>query len=387
MKKEVHFLLKNIKHILNCSVGDNLQIPPELNIEKLVQIAVRHSVPYLLYYALEIGVSTLQLSQKQYNNLYQNAMYELARSCNQIEAAEELLMAFEKAELYVMAIKGICTKRHYPQPEMRSMGDLDILCRVEQQDKVKDAILSLEYEYEAEGRKHDHYSREPFLNIEMHREMVSSDSKYNAYYETIWDKAKPREGCKYVYELGLEDEYIYNLVHLAEHFQNGGVGIRFVMDVYIYNRIETMDWDYVKKELTKLGLWEFFGYSSKLAQKWFGEDVSYTEAEKDVLNQMESYIVANGTFGTMRNHAAVAVAKGGRGKFLLQVVFPNLKSMQSMFPWLKKWPILLPYSWVLRGIRSLLFRRGNVKTQMNKYKHGDAEYGQKLKQFFDTCGL
>ena len=64
--------------------------------------------------------------------------------------------------------------------------------------------------------------------------------------------------------MSLEDEYIYNLIHLVEHFQNGGVGIRFVMDVYIYNRIETIDWEYIEAELAKLGLWEFFGHGAMM---------------------------------------------------------------------------------------------------------------------------
>jgi hypothetical protein len=61
--------------------------------------------------------------------------------------------------------------------------------------------------------------------------------------------------------------------------------------------------------------------------------------------------------------------------------------MKSMFPWLGKWPILLPVSWVIRGVRSFLFRRKNIKTQWSKFKTGNEEYGKKLEQFYNKCGL
>ena len=74
-------------------------------------------------------------------------------------------------------------------------------------------------------------------------------------------------------------------------------------------------------------------------------------------------------------------------KFLIQSVFPDYKSMQTMFPWLKEWPILLPYCWGLRGIRSMIFRRDSVRIVVEKYKNGDETRGKVLKQFFEKCGL
>lgn len=386
MKSEVRFLLEIVKYILN-HTGE-VPLPVEdLDWDKLFKLAIRHSILNLVYYGVEALPPEFKPDEEKCKYLYQCAMQGLVKSYNQTEATEELLRAFEEDEVYVLAVKGVCTKRHYPQPDMRTMGDIDILCQASQQDKIKEVMTCLGYEHESEGRKHDHYSRKPYINLEMHRELVATDSEYSTYYENIWDRVQPRKGCKYIHEMSVEDEYIYNIIHLVEHFQNGGVGIRFVMDVYIYNRMENLDWNYVETELRQLGLWEFLGKISRLAQMWFGTEVSYTEEEKTVLDKMATYIISNGTFGTARNQAAVSVAKKGKNQFLLRTLFPNLKNMQSMFPWLEKWPILLPYSWLLRGIRSIMFRRGNVKAQFNKYKHGDMEYGEELKKFFETCGL
>lgn len=387
MKQEVRFLLETIKYMLHDGEGESWIFKQELDWDWLVRFAKRHSLAHLLYYGVEHLPLAYRPSEKACQILYQYAMQELVRSCNQTEAMEEIFDTFEKEELYVLAVKGVCTKQRYAKSEVRSMGDIDILCHESQQDKVRRMLIGLGYEYESEGRKHDHYHRKPYINLEMHRELVATDSEYGMYYEDVWSKAQPREGCRYTYEMGIEDEYIFNLIHLVEHFRNGGVGIRFVMDVYVYNHKEHMDWDYIQTELQKLQLWEFYQKISALAELWFGKDTIKSNEEHETLEQMASYIISNGTFGTIRNQAALSVAKKGRNGFLIQTLFPNLKNMQSMFPWLHKWPILLPYSWILRGVRSLLFRRKNIKKQFYQYKHGEMEYGEKLEQFFEDCGL
>lgn len=387
MKTETRFLLDVVKTVLN-DKQNKISVPDaEMDWAYLIQLAKRHSILHLIYYGLEHLPSEHRADKDTTKYLYQCAMREVMRSCNQTEGTEELLHAFEKEKLYVMAVKGVCTKKRYPQAELRSMGDIDLLYRAQQNDRVKRTMLTLEYTLDAEGRKHDHYSKKPFLNIEMHRELVATDSAYSAYYESVWDRAQLRAGFEYVYEMSLEDEYIYNIIHLVEHFQNGGVGIRFLMDVYIYHRMEEMNWAYIQKEFETLGLWDFYQNISRLATVWF-DPKSSDISEKDVtLQEMEKYIIMNGTFGTQKNQAAVSVSKEGKLAFLLKTVFPNLKNMQSMFPWLKKWPILLPISWVIRIVRSLLFRRSNVKAQFDKYQYGDAEHGKALEKFFEKCGL
>ena len=149
-----------------------------------------------------------------------------------------------------------------------------------------------------------------------------------------------------------------------------------------------MDWKYVEGELKKLQLREFYGNISKLAEMWFGEEMPSQE-DKELLDKLATYVIANGTFGSTRNAAAVSVAKEGRNHYFWKTVFPDLKSMQSMFVWLEKWPILLPYAWMLRGVRSVTSkrRRQNIKYQVNKYKNGDKDYGMELQHFYEMCGL
>ena len=197
MKQEVRFLLDTIKYLLHDEMG-TVSIPEqELDWGWLVRFAKRHSLAHLLYYGVEQLPLAYRPSEEECRVLYQYAMQEVVRSCNQLEAMEEIFRAFEKEGLYVLAVKGVCTKQRYVKAELRSMGDIDILCRGSQQDKVRETLIGLEYKYEAEGRKHDHYHRKPYINLEMHRELVATDSEYGTYYEDVWEKAKTHEGFQY----------------------------------------------------------------------------------------------------------------------------------------------------------------------------------------------
>lgn len=387
MNKEIYFLLNVIKHLLN-NKAKVLEIPDEqLDWERLMKFAKRHSILNLVYYGAEALPEKHRPDDAIYQYLHKQAMAEIVKNYNQLEAAKEILEYFEQQGIYVLAVKGVCTKHHYPQSDMRTMGDIDLLYRDSQHAEVKEAMQQLGYEGFEEGRKHDHYFRKPFIGVEMHRELVASDSIYNAYYQDVWNRVQPKENCQYVQEMSREDEYIYTIVHLVEHFKNGGIGMRFIMDIYVYNQMKDMDWDYLEETLKQLELWEFFRNLSALAQKWFGTEIKVENVDEHMLEKMEEYIIKNGTYGTRENIAAISITEAGRIKFLLKAFFPNLKNMQSMFPWLKKYPILLPFAWCVRGVRSVLFRRNNIRTQLNKYKDGDSEYGRNLKIFYKQCGL
>jgi hypothetical protein len=66
------------------------------------------------------------------------------------------------------------------------------------------------------------------------------------YYDDIWTKVSKREGYNYSYCLSDEDFYIYMIYHCAKHFKSGGLGIRMLMDVYVYlNSHQNLDREYI----------------------------------------------------------------------------------------------------------------------------------------------
>ena len=301
-------------------------------------------------------------------------------------AVQEMLARFEQEKIYAVALKGVNMKALYPEQDMRTMNDIDILYKDEQHEQVKKCMAEMGYGGFEEGRKHDHYFRQPWCKVEMHRQLVASGTAFSRYYQDIWDRLICEEGCRYVRRMRMEDEYIYMFIHLTEHFKNGGIGVRFIMDVYVYNQLKEMDWGYIYEEMEHLGLLEFWKNVTSLSEIWFGEQQG-TEHVPDILCQMERFVLDNGTYGTKKNQDAVSVERQGRMMFLLHACFPGLNDMKSVYPWLKKAPVLLPVTWGIRGVRSILFRKRNIRTQVDAFMHGDKEQGKQLIQFYKHCGL
>jgi hypothetical protein len=375
-------LLEIIKCVLN---NEKCQIQiDEKDWNSIITFAKRHQVENMLFYGALLLPDQLKTNDKIIAYLKKTLMRATARNDIQLHAVEEMQEHFEECGIYNIALKGVNTKRRYPEDCMRTMGDLDILCKSSQQSKVKKAMLELGYNDYQEGRKHDHYSRLPFVSVEMHRDLVATDSDYSKYYKDIWNRCNPKDGCVYTFEMSLVDEFVYNIIHMTEHFKEGGIGIRFIMDIYVYNHLKDLNFEYLRCELDKLGLINFYDRISLLAEKWFGKNDVLVD---EITLKLEDFILKCGVYGSQKNADALAVSKSGRVSFLLKACFPNLENMQSLYPWLEKYPFLLPYSWILRGIRSLTGRKDNVKTQLRKFNEGDRDYGNQLRKFYEECGL
>ncbi len=390
MMYEEQYLIQIIKYLLHSKEQDSvLPIPTEaLNWVALFKIADRHSIGSLLYHALP-GVPENKRPQEALKNHMRNlAVNAAATDIKQLAEKEVLAREFEEHGLYCMPVKGSDTKNYYPRTEWRTMGDLDILYKPEQHKEVKALLLQLGYTNFESGLKHDHYSKPPFISVEMHRSLVAANTMAENYYQDIWQKAKPKKGYKYIYQMSLEEQYIYTMVHLLEHFKEGGIGIRFVMDIYVFNRQETLDRECVECVFNQLGILEFARNIEALSRRWFGyQDVGQNEETERLLDELEAFIIHNGTYGQASHAQALALEREGRVGYLKRVVFPNLNSMKTLYPWLHNKAYLLPLAWGIRMVRTVLFRRHSIQVGMNTMKYGDAGHGKQLQEFYRRCGL
>ena len=351
-----------------------------LNWEALIRVAKRHSL--LAYVALyESRLPEQERPAEEIHDLLkQRYAAEQAKAVHQMLAINDISNALEKNEVYHLFLKGSVTRDKYPTPFLRSMGDIDFLYKETQHEVLKETLLASGFDNYREGRKNDTYSRKPYVCVEAHRQLVPSDSSYDDYCERVWERSKIKDGYRFRYEMSAEDELVYNLIHLAIHFLEGGAGVRFILDVYVYNHL-SLDKEYVENELQKIDLLDFYHNVSDLAEYWFGSGTS-----NSIVEDLSAFVLNNGVFGSSENSAALAV-KDGRIRFIQKVCFPSYAEMKSMFPWLKGKKLLLPYAWAVRGVRALKNRKGSVQGQFDKASKGNQQKGKSLEKLFNDCGL
>lgn len=387
---EEQYLIQIIKYLLNSEDGESVLPLPERNLDwnRLIRIAERHDVGGLLYHVLPGNLEKRTVPKEFVDSMRKKAMRVVLIDIKQRVAKEELLSEFEKKKIYCMPVKGANTKEYYPKSELRTMGDLDILYKAGQHKEVKALLQEMGYADFRSGLKHDHYSKKPFITLEMHRGLVAANTVAESYYSDVWEKAKPKEGCNYVFQMSLEEQYIYTMVHLLEHFQNGGIGIRFIMDIFVFSKQEKLDRQYVKSKFEKLGILKFASCMENLAGKWFGnQEVIGNVDDEEFLNELGTFIIENGVYGQTTHAQDTVIEREGRKGYFTRMVFPNYNSMVTLYPWLKRRKYLMPIAWGIRIVRTILFRKESIQTGMRTLKNGSPQRGKVLLEFYRKCGI
>ena len=358
-------LQKGILALVRAGItGEPMPLPTEFSMEEAFRQIQRHQIPGLAFEgALRCGVPKTHPVMQQLFRIY---CMDVQYSQRQTDAVRTLCEAFEEQGIDYMCMKGCNLKPLYPKHELRRMGDADILIRDEQYPMIKKIITKLGYREDA-GADHTYTWKSDDLYLELHKRPIPKESAdLYAYFGDGWSRTCLREGHRY--GLSAEDEYIYVFVHYAKHYRLGGIGLRQVIDLWVYRRAHPhMNEAYIEAELDKLQLREFYRNTVRTLKVWFEEGTA--DETTELLGQ---FIFDSGSWGTYTN---TVLSKGvkyrsGRGRArqhnTLRLIFPAALEMEGRYRVLVRHRWLLPVCWVIRWFDILLHRRKNIKRRMQE---------------------
>lgn len=359
-KEEYRAMMMTVAYLCGCAARKTIPDPKELDgtdLEKLYEAAEKHLVTAAVGMALEsAGMKTHSFEQAVAQAQRKNALLDADRA--------KVLAGMEKAGIWYMPLKGSVLKDMYPRYGMRQMSDNDILIDPERRADVRTIMEGIGFKTEKyEAAEHDVYHKKPVSNFEMHVYLVNgrSNAQLETYYLNVKDRLIKDEGNNYGYHFRDEDFYLYMIVHEYKHYIQGGTGLRSLMDTYVYllQKQETLDWDYIRQEAEKMGIAEYESVNRTLAMHLFAGEV-LSESE----DKMLQYVFSSGTYGTEKNAAINQVREKGRfGYFLARLTLPK-KEMYWNYPILKKAPFLYPVMWGWRLISKPVIRFKSFTTQL-----------------------
>ncbi|MBR3579559.1 MAG: nucleotidyltransferase family protein [Lachnospiraceae bacterium] len=349
---------------LNGTKPENL--PHNIKVNELIDIAERNHMNYLIFTAL---IKTDNIPEELLKRLRQLVQKSVIITLAQVTELKSIVNAFEKAGIKNQPMKGSYLKFMYPSPEMREMSDIDILVDDTKMSEAGEIMNKLGYTLVQSIKHHDIYSKKPFMLVEVHRAMYDKTVDGNQYdYFKSFNKAVLEEGKKYTYNFGKEDFYVYMLAHMAKHFYAMGCGIRNLVDVYIYLEKygKELDRNYLNKELKKCGIYDFAVNIEELAYIWLGGKIG-----NQFYDDLFQYMVDCGIYGKDENgiwhkfaEEKLEGKKVTRGKLKRWYYFPPLFYMAEYYPWLEKFPVLLPVAWGIRAFRGVFMKKGVQKREM-----------------------
>lgn len=351
-----------IRHVVcgaELTEEDKVGLTPEF-LPRLYALSKSHDMAHIVAQGLsDLGLlGEDEISQKfQKQQMlavyrYQKLNYEL----------EQICQTLENAKIPFIPLKGSVIRQYYPEPWMRTSCDIDVLVHEEELDRA----VAL---FEEKGYKSDPKSSHDVslysaggIHIELHYETVEEGCAANAntILSKIWENAVP-QSTESVHML-LTDEmfYFYHIAHMAKHFENGGCGIRPFLDLWILEHRVEHD-DTTRNTLLEQGeLLTFANAGRRLSAVWF-DDAKHDK----MTEQMQSYILFGGVYGTLDNRVAVQQNKrGGKIRYALSRIFIPYDTIKFHYPILVKHRWLTPIMEVRRWFK-LLFQ-GKVKSSLHE---------------------
>ena len=355
-------------YLICCIINDkkpNVDKIERMNVENLYITANGHMLTAITAMALEsAGVKDDKFTQSKGKAFRKIAALDIDRAA--------LFKYLDSECIWHMPLKGAVMKDYYPAYGMREMSDNDILfdpsCRV----KVKEYFESCGYEVEEYGESNqDVYLKAPVSNFEMHTALFREDHilkfpEIYDYYKHVKERLlKEKNGCEY--RFSNEDFYIYMTAHEYKHYTGNGMGLRSILDIYVFmNKFaDTLDMKYIEGELKKLGIAEFEHESRNLAMNLFSSGKCTDEEKK-----MFEYIVFSGTYGKRDNAIINRIKKtGSKGavgklKYVWGRFFPPVERLKFKYPVFFKYKILLVFLPFYRISRIFTVSRNEVKREL-----------------------
>lgn len=360
--------------ILNKALPQN-----EYDWEVLVPLFEKHNLIPVLKDIIDrekIVINNESLNKK----INTKALELFSLQINQLHEINKIKLAFEDKQIDNLFFKGAVTTLRYPKPKLRTMSDVDLLYKSSQNKELKNVLSNEGYLDFTEGRKNDTF-RKKNITLETHRQLVPSDSFFFDWCNHIWERSVLCDGMSYSYRMTQEDEIVFNVIHLAIHFLEGGAGARFLCDLLVYKQLDC-DWQYIEIELNKLQLWDFYNNMINTAEYWFNS----TDTDCDLYNRIIDYIMKGGIFGNIDNAKSLKV-EDGRLKYLIHFFFPSYKEMCSQFSWLKGKAILLPWAWIVRGVNSITKKKKSVSKVISSTVNTDKSRANSIRELYNECGL
>ena len=357
-----------------------------IDLSYLLKLGVDHSLitivyEAILFYNVKIDEKLKEKLEKKYRKcVYKEAIQELEK--------KQILDSFSLAQIKCMPLKGSILKYFYKSPVLRTMNDLDILIDYKQKKKAYKILKDLGYSGPDKTDHHDSFQKLPIMDVELHKRLVPERDKIiYQYYNKIWNKLIETSD-KYIYKMSDEDFYIYFIVHLSKHYKEGGCGLRYLFDCYIYlSNFTNLNFDYINQEMEKLNLSTFEKNFTNLSFDLFdGQNLSTLE------NDMLSYIIDSKTHGTIDHAQAVLVEtengkKTHKVKYLMKRVFPSTEFMKNKYDILNHLPFLLPFMYIHRFNMALFRHKGLIKDEFNNLNNFDVKKAEKIKELHKKSGL
>ena len=286
-------------------------------------------------------------------------------------------------------LKGSSAAQYYPFPELRMLGDIDIMTCHEDYLKACEMMISGGFK-EVTGESERNRGR--------HRCFAKGDIvvEVHSFFASVTDP----EQAKYLDELIIQNithshilpDHVNGLVlleHISQHLRNG-IGLRQIIDwmMFVNQCLSDENWPSFSEMAKKLGLEKLAIVTTRMCEMYLGlPDREWSSvANKYLCEQLIMYILSCGSFGNKWIYDYSASV----------TVFANIQTINEGFRFLqdaglknwkacKQYPFLRHFAWLYQAGRFVF--KGLNRTHVQKKLKEEYKEAVRRRVMFEELGV
>lgn len=399
---------KELLRLLDCALWERTPEAPEQPVDwaALVELAQEHKIDGMILDTACMLPAEAYPPQEVLVPWQERTMIVMVGQMGAVSQLHMLLEALEEKEIHAITIKGVALKALYPQPDLRTMSDADILVEENRFEEACQVLLEQGYVLDEEEPGVKVFQGPDGLRVELHFRLFDQTSY--GFLSRLDEAALFPHACARKEEVYMGQAWVFPpaqhllfmLCHIAKHVITTGFGLRQTMDFIVFSKRydEVLDWEWFWKQARNLGLEGLARATLHVGEKYFslGDGCWKKDAPQSSDEATEGLladVMDSGVFGSRtqeRVHSAAVVYRayetqdGDSGR-ILRALFPSAATLKAPYLYARDHHWLLPAAWIHRWINfALRFVTGKHKSSELK---GGLEMADHRLKLLDDLGM
>ena len=333
----------------------------------LCELAEKHKMGGILYVQARSEIDRLPELSAVWQTLYRSFCNTINHSSKFTAVYERLRAILDQAEISYLPIKGPTVAEYYPDPELRSMSDIDVMVYASDADSIRKLLLADGFCVKQWSVDEWKFAMDSCL-IEFQEHLIRSNEDEHPervrYFDRYWEHAIPYEGSS-AFFLDWDFHFLYLIIHISKHLKGHGIGFRQFYDLSVlmkrnWNRLH---FDRIRSDAEAIDLFRFTKSCLCLCAHWFGVPSPYGDnvLSRELIDEITDTVFENGVFGFCNEENDMNPLERARRSSRLplpllklrevsRLLFPSYRHLSSAekYEYLRGRPYLLPYAWAKR---------------------------------------
>lgn len=275
-KQFLELLSKSIRN------DNNVEFYEDVNWSNLINLAGEHMVEGIIYPLVAEKASTFNINNNILEELKTFLFYTSISEIRKISYLEKILKIFKESNIEFIALNELVLRNLYPQPEQRSMINIDLLVKKQDLKNVKKVLKSIEYDVDAYNKYSVKFTHRLYPTVVIH--WVLADGE--ALDDSIWENVVK---CSILDNELITLGYEYFLLNLCNSIINdiskSGLVLRQITDIVLFAEVnrEFIDWNNFIVQARKQKIEKFVLIIFSLCNILFKMDLPEALLDRDIM--------------------------------------------------------------------------------------------------------